>query len=86
MDTETEYKHNLLTVMLLHWDTCTCSFMAEKELREAYSPSARPSCFVSGAYFYILYGRNPKFGVWMYHGMAKCRVLLSGHCDLELDL
>ena len=24
--------------------------MPTKELREAYSPSARPSCFVSGAY------------------------------------
>ena len=40
MDLETEYKHNLLTVLLLHWNTCTCSFfMPAKELREAYSPS-----------------------------------------------
>ena len=44
MDMETEYKHNLLTVLVL------VVFMPAKELREAYSPSARPSCFVSGAY------------------------------------
>ena len=47
MDMETEYKHNLLTLMLLHWNICTCSFYARKGTS---SPSARPSCFVSGAY------------------------------------
>ena len=35
--------------------------------------------------FYIIRGRNLKFGVWMHLGMTKCRVLLLGHCDLGLD-
>ena len=80
MDMETEYKHNLLTLMLLHWNTC--SFYARRHI---VCPLVRPAlCPVH--IFYILEGRNPKFGVWMHLGMAECRVQLSGHCDLELDL
>ena len=60
MDMETEYKHNLLTVMLLHWSTY--SFMPAKELREAFSLSARPSCFVSGAY--LLYSLRQESQIW----------------------
>ena len=44
--------------------------MPPKELWEAYSNrtvpmSVRPSHFVFGAYLYILWGRNPQFGVWL---------------------
>ena len=47
--------------------------------------SVRPaSCPVH--IFYILRGRNSKFGVWMHLGMAECRIPFSGHCDLDLDL
>ena len=35
---------------------------------------------------YIIWGRNPKFSVWMHLGMAECRVPWKGHCDLDLDL
>ena len=48
-------------------------------------PSIRPaSCPVHITY--TLWGRNSKFDVWMHLGMAKCRVLFLGHCDLDLDL
>ena len=30
---------------------------------------------------YIIWGRNPTFGVWMHLGMAKCRLPFWGHCD-----
>ena len=60
-------------------------FMPPKELWEAYSNrTVRPSRFMSGAYSYILSGRNSKFGVWMHLGMAECPVPFSGHCDLDL--
>ena len=36
--------------------------MPAKELREAYSPSARPSCFVSGAY--LLYSLRQESQNW----------------------
>ena len=36
--------------------------MPAKELREAYSPSARPSCFVSGAY--LLYSLRQESQIW----------------------
>ena len=66
MDMETEYKHNLLTVILLHWNTRTFSFMPAKELREAVRtpvrPSAHPSCFVSGAY--LLYSLRQESQIW----------------------
>ena len=48
-------------------------------------PSVRPaSCPVH--IFYILWGRNFKFGVWMHLGMTECLVPFLGHCDLDLDL
>ena len=34
--------------------------------------------------FYILWGRNSKFGAWMYLGMAECHMQFLGHCDLDL--
>ena len=37
-------------------------FMPAKELREAYSPSARPSCFVSGAY--LLDSLRQEIQIW----------------------
>ena len=36
--------------------------MPVKELREAYSPSARPSCFVSDAY--LLYSLRQESQIW----------------------
>ena len=39
-----------------------------------------------GLISYIIKGRNPKFGVWMQLGAAKCRIPLWGHCKLDLDL
>ena len=65
--------------------------MPPKELWEAYSnrtvcPSVSPSVPLSCPVHisYILWGRNSKFGVWIYLGMAECRVPFSGHCDLDL--
>ena len=37
--------------------------------------------------FYIIWGRIPKFGVWVNLGMVKCIVLfIISLCDLNLDL
>ena len=33
---------------------------------------------------YILWGRNPKFGLWLHLGMAEYCVQFSGHCGLDL--
>ena len=33
---------------------------------------------------YIIWGRNPKFGVWMHLWMVICCLPLWGHCDLDL--
>ena len=40
----------------------------------------------SGAYSYILWDRNSKFGVKMHMGMTECHISFSGHCGLDLDL
>ena len=60
--------------------------MPAKELREAYSSSARLSCFVSGAY--LLYSLRQELKIWCVDASWDGGVsrLLSGHCDLELDL
>ena len=63
-----------------HWDLdLWLSFYSNHNVR----PSVRPaSCPVHISY--ILWDRNSKFDVWMHHGMAECRILFSGHCDLDL--
>ena len=47
-------------------------------------PSVPLSCPVH--IFYILWGRNSKFGMWIHLGMAECLVPFLGHCALDLDL
>ena len=36
--------------------------------------------------YYILWGKNSKFGVWMHLGMAERCIPFSGLCDLDLNL
>ena len=33
---------------------------------------------------YIIRSRHPKFGAWMYFGMAECHIPFLDHCDLDL--
>ena len=33
---------------------------------------------------YIIWGRNPKFSVWIHLGFAECHTLFLHHCDLDL--
>ena len=39
---------------------------------------------VSGTYLLHFSGRNSKFVIQMHLGIAECRVLFLGHCDLDL--
>ena len=91
-------KHFLFSVTLTTLIFWGLLIMPPKELWEAYSnrtvrlsvrPSVRLSVRPASCPVYIsfnLWGRNSNFGMWIYLGMAECRVPFMYHCDIELDI